>query len=111
MTLVKLSVRNRVNRKLVSTSNSASVNIRSFGFPFSKEEGNFLFLDVPKVGPKTLSQAGHKRLATFMRNGTKARWMAICDPNDIIVDLLLYEEPKQICHAIPLGKEIIIMNY
>lgn len=98
-------------RKMAATNIYCQDVFRSFGFPFAKEEGNFLFLDVPKVGPKTLSQAGHKRLATFLRNGTKARWMAICDPNDIIVDLLLYEEPRQICHVIPLGKEIIIMNY
>ena len=84
---------------------------RSLGFPFAKDSGSFLFLDIPSKSLKDLSQTGRKRLASFLRSGTKARWMAICDPNDIIVDNLLFEEPKMISHAIPLGKEIIIMNY
>lgn len=98
------------NRKMAATRTYSQELFRTLGYPFSKEEGNFLFLDIPGPGPKTLTATGHKRLAKFLHNDTKARWMVICDPNNPMVDML-YEKPKKIRHAVPLGKELIIMNY
>ena len=61
---------------------------RTLGFPFSKEAGNFMFLDIPSVSPKTLSKAGRKRLAEYLQSGTKVRWMLICPMEDMILGYL-----------------------
>ena len=48
--------------------------------------------------------------ATYIEKGLKARWMAICAPDNPMVDML-NAKPKKIRHAVPLGKELIITNY
>lgn len=80
---------------------------RLLGYPFPKEKDSFLFLDVPAASSKTLSKAGHLRLAEFLASGTKARWMAIIPRDDVMKEQLMKLHPS----VVPFGKELILMNY
>lgn len=82
---------------------------RSLGFAFCKEAGSFLFLDIPAKSSKDLSPAGRKRLADFLKNGTDARWMVICPADDDMAGLL--DKNDTVKDSVPLGKEVILMNY
>ena len=82
---------------------------RSLGFPFAKEAGNFLFLDIPAKSPKDFSQAYRKRLAEFLKDGTDARWMVICPADDSLAELLVRN--GSVKNSSTLGKELILMNY
>ena len=82
---------------------------RSFGFAFSKEAGSFLFLDIPSKSAKDFSQASRKRFGEFLRSGTDARWMVICPADDSLVGLL--DQNDTVKNSVPMGKELILMNY
>ena len=82
---------------------------RSLGFPFAKDSGSFLFLDIPSKSSKDISPAGRKRLTEFLKNGTDARWMVICPAVDDMVGLL--DQNGTVKGSAELGKELILMNY
>ena len=82
---------------------------RSLGFPFAKEAGSFLFLDIPSKSQKDFSQADRKRMAEFLRSGTDARWMVICPTDDSLAGLL--DQKDTVKNSVPMGKELILMNY
>lgn len=82
---------------------------RSLGFPFAKEAGSFLFLDIPAKSPKDFSQAYRKRMAEFLKSGTDARWMVICPADDSLAELLVRN--GSVKNSSTLGKELILMNY
>ena len=78
---------------------------RSLGFPFAKAADSFLFLDVPKE----LKEASRKRLAEFLKRGTESRWMVICPAEDILTVIL--DLDGTVKNSVPLGKEVVLMNY
>lgn len=82
---------------------------RSLGFQFAREAGSFLFLDIPSKSAKDFNQAERKRMAEFLRNGTGARWMVICPTDDSMTELL--NQSGAVKNSMPLGKELIMMNY
>lgn len=74
---------------------------RTLGYEATRERDSFLFLDLPEGCPRAFL----KRTAAFLKGRTEARWMVICRPEDGLA-----ESPGGM-RCVPLGDELVVMNY
>lgn len=78
---------------------------RTLGYGVTRERGSFLFLDMARVSAKSRTTDSQKRLSVFLRDVSEASWMAICRPGDV-----LHKAFPEL-RSVPLGDEIVLMNY
>ncbi len=78
---------------------------RTLGYGVTRERGSFLFLDTLRASARSREATSQKRLAGFLRDGTKAHWMAVCRPGDVL------DKAFPELRSVPLGDDIVLMNY